>query len=1025
MAITIKSPFVLEQNPGFTGDITLQGFEYVAGAALASAITAHSGGGQASAVTLADQDSIIGTAAANHDSVKLPAFAGVGARGRFFNNTAKIVDLYPQTGGAINGASVNAFYAVPAGAMVFWESTSALNALIAVVPQFVGTSGGDVVGPASAVDSNLVAFDAATGKLIKDSGAAAANVPGSDEKAALGGTSGTPSVTNKYVTDADSRLSDSRAPSGSASGDLGGTYPSPTVSAITESDGPTSLVIGTITDGEYLKRVGSTLVSAPLSATLSGLTDVALASPQVDQLLRYNGSKWVNGASVAVGVGGGIVFYAIKTSIAAKGVENLYSIETLGQSPDTGSEVLDKVTVNASTDVISSFLYPTPLGRTTIDAGVWTFSTYACVDVDAVSTAILKNLMRVRNETVTIETSGTGTSRTATASGGTPFATAAIDASATLGNASFISTPKGLYQITARTSDTEVTIATPTGYDNEVAVAFKTWKKLFQVSTGHITSIAPNYSEFSTTYVAPAFTVLATDAIGELVLATTAATSDIEVSYVHSGNNHYSHVESSLIHRHNELAGKDGGSGNEFYHLTLTEATAVSTLTSDLSGKVPTSRTVSTTAPLTGGGALTSNLTLAISDFVASGASHAKGAVPDPGVTAGTTKFLREDATWAIPAVPSGDVSEDAFSVVTGGAFAAAVTAATTHTQAAATVLAKQDSIVTVAAAHHDGVKFPVFTSAGARGKVYNTTAFAIDLFPSTGGAINGGTANAAVSVPAGAVVLFESTSATDATISTLPGYAVDGSLTIPATTANVTTMNVYGNLDNPAIYAVAGASAGGLAITAYANQSVLSHGLGAYGGVAGGAGVLAANTNVDGLGLSALNTAGGRAVKVEVSGGSVQAAISIVPQAAPSGAHVVGDMYVSTTGRHFLCVVAGTPGTWAPVAMQLLKTVVANQTPVVADTQLAYNNVGTSGDVQITLPASPVAGTTFKIRVTDNFYMKFLANTGQTISVAGNVSASAGYVRSTAVGSVMTLEAQSSTLWMATDFMGTWTIDS
>lgn len=35
--------------------------------------------------------------------------------------------------------------------------------------------------------------------------------------------------------------------------------------------------------------------------------------------------------------------------------------------------------------------------------------------------------------------------------------------------------------------------------------------------------------------------------------------------------------------------------------------------------------------------------------FVASGASHAPGAVPDPGVTAGTTKFLREDGTWQVP----------------------------------------------------------------------------------------------------------------------------------------------------------------------------------------------------------------------------------------------------------------------------------------------------------------------------------------------------------------------------------------
>jgi hypothetical protein len=35
--------------------------------------------------------------------------------------------------------------------------------------------------------------------------------------------------------------------------------------------------------------------------------------------------------------------------------------------------------------------------------------------------------------------------------------------------------------------------------------------------------------------------------------------------------------------------------------------------------------------------------------FGASGASHALGIVPDPGSTSGTTRFLREDGTWAVP----------------------------------------------------------------------------------------------------------------------------------------------------------------------------------------------------------------------------------------------------------------------------------------------------------------------------------------------------------------------------------------
>jgi hypothetical protein len=40
---------------------------------------------------------------------------------------------------------------------------------------------------------------------------------------------------------------------------------------------------------------------------------------------------------------------------------------------------------------------------------------------------------------------------------------------------------------------------------------------------------------------------------------------------------------------------------------------------------------------------------LAFAAFVASGASHAGGLVPDPGAVAGTTKFLCEDATWKVP----------------------------------------------------------------------------------------------------------------------------------------------------------------------------------------------------------------------------------------------------------------------------------------------------------------------------------------------------------------------------------------
>src|SRR5215472_12055049 len=57
---------------------------------------------------------------------------------------------------------------------------------------------------------------------------------------------------------------------------------------------------------------------------------------------------------------------------------------------------------------------------------------------------------------------------------------------------------------------------------------------------------------------------------------------------------------------------------------------------------------VTGTAPIVSSGGTTP--AISINTFVASGGTHAAGAVPDPGATAGTSKFLREDATWVIPA---------------------------------------------------------------------------------------------------------------------------------------------------------------------------------------------------------------------------------------------------------------------------------------------------------------------------------------------------------------------------------------
>jgi hypothetical protein len=68
-----------------------------------------------------------------------------------------------------------------------------------------------------------------------------------------------------------------------------------------------------------------------------------------------------------------------------------------------------------------------------------------------------------------------------------------------------------------------------------------------------------------------------------------------------------------------------------------------------LSTGVPTSRQVIAGTGMSGGGALTADVTLNALPMIASGATGRGGTVPTPGATAGTTKFLREDATWGVP----------------------------------------------------------------------------------------------------------------------------------------------------------------------------------------------------------------------------------------------------------------------------------------------------------------------------------------------------------------------------------------
>lgn len=83
---------------------------------------------------------------------------------------------------------------------------------------------------------------------------------------------------------------------------------------------------------------------------------------------------------------------------------------------------------------------------------------------------------------------------------------------------------------------------------------------------------------------------------------------------------------------------------------TIAEAD-VTNLTTDLAAKAPGARLISTTAPVTGGGDLTADRTIAVSDFTGdAGSGGTRGTVPAPAAgDAAAKKYLKAGGSWTQP----------------------------------------------------------------------------------------------------------------------------------------------------------------------------------------------------------------------------------------------------------------------------------------------------------------------------------------------------------------------------------------
>lgn len=355
----------------------------------------------------------------------------------------------------------------------------------------------------------------------------------------------------------------------------------------------TLTAVTSVAAGTYLlKNVTGTISWGASNALLAldDLTDVAITTPTLDQVLKFDGSNWINGAGTNVSGGPGIEFYNATPVIVARtspgGISqdgtsgNGIQINTLSKVPIVTAEQTQAGQAVSDTRAFAAWLYDTALGRTSLDAGVWQFETYCAVNSVAAGrvTTLTRAIYQVvvpASGTVTV-TGASANSRTATASAGTPFAASGyFAASATNTTASYLYLPSGLYQISARTSDTEVTIIVPTGYVNEGPVSYTVWNKLLSSTTDAITSTGTAYELKTFSTVQGAFSIAVTDKLGSIGFVTSNNTTTLTLAY--NGTTHSSHFSTPLVTLHGNLAGLQGGTGSvpteQYYHLTSAQHT--------------------------------------------------------------------------------------------------------------------------------------------------------------------------------------------------------------------------------------------------------------------------------------------------------------------------------------------------------------------------------------------------------------------------------------------------------------------
>jgi len=202
------------------------------------------------------------------------------------------------------------------------------------------------------------------------------------------------------------------------------------------------------TRGAFTVKRGSASDADDVVEVLNG-SGTKVFSVTGEGKVEGDGSLLTNLPAADVTAGQGVTYYPGDTIVSGDN----YNLAT---SPEGGSEVEVQTAANSTTSPVFMERYVSDqLGGDVINSGAWSINTYASVDSDVGTSEIKARINKAVEMTGTITSTGTGLTRTFTASEADTFVVG--DADASILNATLIQTPTETFWIDTYISGTVVT----------------------------------------------------------------------------------------------------------------------------------------------------------------------------------------------------------------------------------------------------------------------------------------------------------------------------------------------------------------------------------------------------------------------------------------------------------------------------------------------------------------------------------------------------------------------------------------